>query len=121
VTLRELSLLLAGSVLLAACASTPADDDAGVVPAAEQEAGPPPWPWELEAAGREVPASVPLSEIRPGGPPPDGIPPIDEPAFESVADADGWLRPQSPVLVVDLGGDARAYPLAILTGDRQPT
>jgi hypothetical protein len=83
--------------------------------ASEPVSEPPPWPWELEAAGETVPSSVPLSEIRSGGPPPDGIPPIDDPVFESVEDADDWLEPQSPVLVIDLGGDARAYPLAILT------
>lgn len=76
---------------------------------------PPRWPWELDAAGVEVPAAVPLSEIRSGGPPPDGIPAIDEPTFEDVEGASEWLEDRSPVLVVDLNGEARAYPLAILT------
>ena len=35
--------------------------------------------------------------------------------FEAVHAAGGWLQPRDPVLVVDLDGDARAYPLAILT------
>jgi hypothetical protein len=50
-----------------------------------------------------------------GGPPPDGIEPIDDPCFESIDNADGWLEPQSPVMVVEVDGDRRAYPLAILT------
>ena len=50
-----------------------------------------------------------------GGPPPDGIRPIDDPCFESVDVADAWLEPQSPVMVVEIEGDRRAYPLAILT------
>lgn len=59
--------------------------------------------------------SVPLSTIRSGGPPPDGIPPIDEPKFQSIAEAEGWLQAQSPVIAFELDGNARAYPLAILT------
>ncbi len=58
--------------------------------------------------------SVPLSEIRPGGPPPDGIPAIDDPQFENVAAADDWLGESWPVMLFEWNGDARAYPLAIL-------
>jgi hypothetical protein len=59
--------------------------------------------------------SIPLDEIISGGPPPDGIPPIDDPVYESIDDAAGWLDDTSPVMVVDVDGDVRAYPLAILT------
>jgi hypothetical protein len=59
-------------------------------------------------------ALVPLEDIRPGGPPPDGIPPIDRPAFVSPAAADAWLDPREPVLALEINGDARAYPLRIL-------
>lgn len=59
-------------------------------------------------------ALVPLEEIVPGGPPPDGIPSIDRPAFVSPAMADSWLRPAEPVLSLSIAGDARAYPLQIL-------
>src|SRR3990172_6822387 len=59
-------------------------------------------------------ASVPLTEIRSGGPPKDGIPPIDKPKFESVADAGKWLKPSEPVVIFERGGEARAYPLQIL-------
>ena len=58
--------------------------------------------------------SVPLSEIVTGGPPRDGIPPIDHPRFESAGEADRWLDDRHPVVVVQAGGEARAYPLGIL-------
>ncbi len=54
-------------------------------------------------------------EIISGGVPRDGIPPIDDPQFESIDVASGWLQPQSPVIALELDGTARAYPLAILT------
>jgi hypothetical protein len=58
--------------------------------------------------------TVPLEEIVSGGPPKDGIPAIDQPKFESVADADEWLSPREPVVLVVEGKDAKAYPLQIL-------
>ena len=67
------------------------------------------------AAGEEVAASVPLSEIRRGGPPPDGIPPIDNPVFEDVDAAGEWLSERDRVLMVTPGAETRAYPLAIMT------
>jgi len=59
-------------------------------------------------------AVVPLDEIIPGGPPPDGIPAIDHPTFVTPAAAAAWLRPKEPVLAVQIGDDTRAYPLQIL-------
>ncbi len=59
-------------------------------------------------------SSVPLNEIRSGGPPKDGIPPIDRPKFETVAEAGKWLKPAEPVVYFERAGDARAYPLQIL-------
>ncbi|RMF76507.1 MAG: DUF3179 domain-containing protein [Chloroflexi bacterium] len=58
--------------------------------------------------------SVPYGEFRSGGPPPDGIPPIDNPQFESIDTASRWLQEQSPVISVEVNGDARAYPLAVM-------
>ncbi|MBI3635901.1 MAG: DUF3179 domain-containing protein, partial [Candidatus Rokubacteria bacterium] len=55
-----------------------------------------------------------LEDIVSGGPPPDGIPAIDRPAFAGAAAAAAWLKPQEPVLALTIGGDARAYPLQIL-------
>ncbi|MFQ5826590.1 MAG: DUF3179 domain-containing protein, partial [Dehalococcoidia bacterium] len=44
----------------------------------------------------------------------DGIPPIYEPKFETIAEADLWLSRADPVVSLELGGQARAYPLRIL-------
>lgn len=60
-------------------------------------------------------ASVDFSEILSGGPPKDGIPSIDRPKFGSIEEADRWLSDVSPVMSVEIDGEARAYPLAIMT------
>ncbi len=60
------------------------------------------------------PPLVDPEEIISGGPPPDGIPPIDEPAFVTVAEADAYLEADEPVVVLDIDGDARAYPVQVL-------
>ena len=59
-------------------------------------------------------ATVDLNEIISGGPPKDGIPAIDEPRFINITDADDWLDPREPVIVVARQRQARAYPLQIL-------
>jgi len=58
--------------------------------------------------------TVPLDEILPGGPPRDGIPPIDRPLFKPANDVTG-IAAREPVIVYPLDADARAYPLRILT------
>ena len=58
--------------------------------------------------------SIDMEEILSGGPPKDGIPAIDHPKFISTDEASRWLHPQEPVIVVQLHGKARAYPLQIL-------
>ncbi len=59
--------------------------------------------------------SVSYDEILSGGPPKDGIPAIDAPEFVSVEEADEWLKPQEPVILVEVGDLAKAYPIQILT------
>ena len=59
-------------------------------------------------------AAIDMSEVLSGGVPRDGIPPIDDPQFEAAALVRD-LSPQSPVISIDINGDARAYPLEILT------
>jgi len=62
------------------------------------------------------PGRAPLvdpQELVSGGPPPDGIPPLDRPRFQAAGTVD-WLAAAEPVAVVELAGDARAYPLQIL-------
>ncbi len=58
--------------------------------------------------------SVSLEEIMSGGPPKDGIPAIDTPRFDTVADADKWLKPREPVILFEHAGEGRGYPLQIL-------
>ena len=58
--------------------------------------------------------TISFDEIMTGGPPKDGIPAIDHPQFESVVDADEWLDDLEAVQVVDLNGDARAYPVQVM-------
>ncbi|MBI3943127.1 MAG: DUF3179 domain-containing protein [Chloroflexi bacterium] len=58
--------------------------------------------------------SVAYAEILSGGPPKDGIPAIDDPKFVVVDEANTWLKPQEPVILLKVGDDVRAYPLQIL-------
>ena len=60
------------------------------------------------------PPLIDLNEIRSGGPPPDGIPSIDEPKFHTPSEVD-FLEDNEPVLALDIDGDVRAYPVQILT------
>ena len=69
--------------------------------------------WRLEWPDTDFTRhSVPLNEIIPGGPPKDGIPSIDEPAFVPADEA--ALPDNEPVIGLVVEGDARAYPLRIL-------
>ncbi len=56
--------------------------------------------------------SINLAELTSGGPPKDGIPAIDHPRFVPLAQA--TLLDREPVIGLEINGDARAYPLAIL-------
>ncbi len=58
--------------------------------------------------------SVDLAEIMSGGPPKDGIPSIDDPRFVPVSEVTD-LTDTEPVIGVTVNGEARAYPLGILT------
>jgi hypothetical protein len=88
-----------GAALVAALPLSPAVN-------AQQPAG-----WQTDFSRH----TVPLDEIVSGGPPKDGIPAIDRAKFVSVAEADKWLSPREPVVLVVEGNEARAYPLQILT------
>ena len=59
------------------------------------------------------PPVVDPDEIISGGPPPDGIPPIDDPEFLAVERV-SFLDPNEPVLAVEVGETAKAYPIRIL-------
>lgn len=57
--------------------------------------------------------TIPLADIRVGGPPRDGIPSIDRPRFVDPRRA-GFLRPDDLVVSVTAEGETKAYPLRIL-------
>ena len=59
--------------------------------------------------------TIDYDELLSGGPPRDGIPSIDEPEFVSPDEAEEWLADNEPVIALEIDGDARAYPLQILT------
>lgn len=59
-------------------------------------------------------SSIDFKEILSGGPPRDGIPPIDRPKFTSLK-ASSELAQHEPVISLEINGDARAYPLRVMT------
>jgi hypothetical protein len=75
---------------------------------------PPPARAEFEFKTDFSKHSVPYNEILSGGPPKDGIPALKDPQFVSVTDADAWLKPKEPVILVQVREDAKAYPIQIL-------
>jgi hypothetical protein len=114
-------LLAAAAIAVTSCASVddvvhapqsvPALPD---TPAEEPAIRPfPDGPSALETtdAPEFPPPLIDPGAIISGGPPPDGIPPIDKPAFLPVADNLDLLPAREPVVALDIGGDARAYPI----------
>ncbi len=60
--------------------------------------------------------AVEFGEILSGGPPKDGIPSIDKPIFAGYGDERVMkMAPTEPVIGVVINGQARAYPLYVLT------
>ncbi|MEE8421869.1 MAG: DUF3179 domain-containing protein [Dehalococcoidia bacterium] len=58
--------------------------------------------------------SISLDELMSGGPGKDGIPSINDPQFISQEEAAEVLTDGSPVISLEVNGEARAYPLDIL-------
>ena len=127
-TPRSIALLVTIALVAVACASPPGSASPGAGTSPDPGESPPSaGGGETEAPylnDLRVPtegwstdfsiASVDFGEFLGGGPPKDGIPSIDEPRFESIANAQAWLAPTSPVISLEVGGSARAYPMAIL-------
>ena len=117
------AVLGAAAVFLAACADpgseqAASDDATGAAngePLRDEAVGCEDVDFYWDDANCEPATLIDLDEVVSGGPPPDGIPPIDDPSFESVEEAATWLDDDSPVMVVEVDDDVRAYPLAILT------
>jgi hypothetical protein len=62
-------------------------------------------------------SSIDLNELQVGIrtlDPRDAIPPIDDPGFESVNEADEWLEDDEPGLLVDISDITRFYPIRVL-------
>lgn len=59
--------------------------------------------------------TVPYVELLPLLPVRDGIPAIDDPQFITAGEANEWLAGNEPVIAFEENGDARAYPLQIMT------
>ena len=57
---------------------------------------------------------IDLDDVLTGGPPPDGIPPIDAPTFEVASDVD-WLDAGEPVLSLTVDGETKGYPIRVMT------
>jgi hypothetical protein len=125
--MRAVAVACLAGLALAACGQT--GGGAGGRPGGRGgESGPSVTLDQVESTAREdVPSALrnaadprlpaPLlnpAEIVSGGPPPDGIPAIDRPRFQRVGDV-GWLADREPVLALEVGGEARAYPVQILT------
>jgi len=122
---RWLWLLLVGLALVAtACSSGGPAADPGTRPAGGDpfevsqgaSTGREPGPSALHdrSAGDLPEPLVDMRRVVSGGPPPDGIPSIDRPRFHRTGDVD-FLQDQEPVIAIELNGDARAYPVQILT------
>ncbi|MDJ0777778.1 MAG: DUF3179 domain-containing protein [Gammaproteobacteria bacterium] len=58
-------------------------------------------------------SSLPVNEIRHGGPPRDGIPALSAPKMLGAAEVD-YIEPQDRIVGIEIGGEARAYPIDIL-------
>jgi hypothetical protein len=59
--------------------------------------------------------AIDYGELSSGGVPRDAIPALDAPIAQPAAEAEGWLEDAEPVIAVQVGGAARAYPLRLLT------
>ncbi|MEJ7797875.1 MAG: DUF3179 domain-containing protein, partial [Solirubrobacteraceae bacterium] len=101
-------LLTATTLLLAACGGDAVRSEPNHRDAAQGAARFP--GWNTDFARR----SVGLGEFKDGGPPRDGIPPIDRPRVATQRQGDRYLDDREPVMVVQHGAAARAYPLRIL-------
>jgi len=82
----------------------PQSADRGDLPSALDNPADPAFPAPL----------IDLDHLVSGGPPPDGIPPIDDPKFQTAAEVD-WLEETDPVLSLTVGEETRAYPLQVMT------
>ena len=117
---RLAPLALVAALLLASCATGPGSGDEATAssdPAAQtQGSGKEDVPSALRLDIDDPSLPAPLvapADLISGGPPPDGIPPVDRPVFAPAGTVD-WLADDEPVVTLDLDGEHRAYPVQIM-------
>ena len=117
--IRRTALLIAIAITLAACGAgslagpsdAESDNDSLVtVPIHLQSMA---AIWETDFSNsiidlEELLVGIPISDPR------DAIPPIDNPRFEAVSESD-WIEDQEPGVLIEIEGDARFYPLSVMT------
>jgi hypothetical protein len=121
--IRRTALLIAIAITLAACGagslagpSDPAsditaDDDSLVTIPIHLESMAAIWETDFSNSIidlEELLVGIPMSDPR------DAIPPIDNPKFEAVSESD-WIQGQEPGVLIEIEGDARFYPLSVMT------
>ncbi len=113
---RTHTIIFASALLLIGCApvATMPPLATSTAPPLLPDDEPPPLGAQLEFSTDFSIHTVPYSDILSGGPPKDGIPPLDSPQFVSVPEADSRLKAVEPVILIEVNGDARAYPIQIL-------
>jgi Protein of unknown function (DUF3179) len=84
-----------------------------VFPLPEAQANPELWRQRGWSKTDFSKTSIKFDEILSGGPPKDGIPSIDKPIFKPLGEIKS-LGNKEPVITLQIGGEARAYPLRIL-------
>lgn len=84
--------------------------------ASPKQKNPPPFPGFKTDFSK---SSMDFSDVISGGPPKDGIPSIDNPEFTEITEAEKWLDPREPVILVRytdgaLKAETKIYPVQIL-------
>ncbi|MEM1284637.1 MAG: DUF3179 domain-containing protein [Pseudomonadota bacterium] len=86
-----------------------------IIIASVQPAHANPGRWQAEGWATDFSqTTIDFDEIMDGGPRRDGIPPIDDPTFVPVSEAD-HLSALEPVMSFTHNGETRAYPLRVMT------
>ena len=121
---RSSSLLLVAAVALAGCSSGAADPPAAerraavesveleLIEQSPREGGPSALDLALDDPSLPKPLVDPARVVS-GGPPPDGIPPVDEPRFLPASDVP-WLSDDEAVVSLSIGDEHRAYPVQVM-------
>ncbi len=112
------AVIAALALTLAGCAS-PSEPTFGGKPRSVVQADPGPREDNPSALDDLRDPSFPEPLIDPddildGGPPPDGIPPLDDPRFETAEDIT-WLDDTEPLLALTVKGETKGYPLRVMT------